>query len=99
MWADYLISAVRYNDKHTHIDMVRCHEDGEGTIGTGQDISRDIVVSRIEAGYSFVTIVKGSDGKYRRGEDVRIIVVNGIKYIRTDANSLGADNLGNLPEF
>jgi hypothetical protein len=99
MWADYLISAVRYNSKRTHIDMVRCHKGEDKPIDAGQDISRETVVSEIEARKSFVTIVKGSDGKYRRGEDVRIIVVTGVKYIRTDANSLGADNLGNLAEF
>lgn len=98
-WADYLISAVRYNEEETHIDKVRCHEDQGESAGASQDISRSTVVSRIEGGNTFVTIIKTTDGKWKRGEDVRIIKVDGEKFIRTDANARKADNLGNLPRF
>ena len=48
---------------------------------------------------SFVTIYLGADGKYRRGEDVRVIHVNGLPYLRTDANETPRDNLDRLPDF
>jgi len=43
-WADYLISAVRYNPQHTHIVNVKRHLDtGEG-VDTFNIIGRIIVV-------------------------------------------------------
>ena len=98
-WADYCISAVRYNSEHTHIVKVNACDDKGDSLGSSSEWARTQVVSTLEAGKTFVTIYKGEDGKYKKGEDVRIIPFNGVKYIRTDANSKAADNLGNLPEF
>lgn len=98
-WADYCISAVRYDAAHTHIVKVRVHVDSGESIGAATEETRSTVVSLIERGRTFVTIVLSSDGKWRKGEDVHIVTVNGVKYLRTDANSRAADNLGNLPEF
>ena len=39
------------------------------------------------------------EGKWQRGEDVRTVVVHGERYLRTDGNSVKADNLGSLPEY
>jgi len=98
-WADYGISEVRYNAEHTHIVKTKVHEDSGDTIGVGKEWTRSDVITSIENGKSFVTILRNADGKWIKGEDVRIITVNSIKYIRTDANNKAADNLGNLPEF
>lgn len=98
-WADYCISAVRYNPEHTHIVKVRVHPDLGDKIGTSSEMARSDVVNAIERGNSFVTISVNPDGAWKKGEDVRIIIVGGVKYLRTDANSKAADNLGNLPEF
>lgn len=98
-WADYCISAVRYNSELTHIVMVSSCEDKGDSLGSFSEWTRVQVFSILETKKTFVTIYKGEDGKYKKGEDVRITTVNGVKYIRTDANSKAADNLGNLPEF
>ena len=98
-WADYGISKVRYNDERTHIVKVKVHEDKGDAIGTAQEWARNQVVSAVEGGKTFVTMLKGSDDKWKKGEDVHIITVKGVKYIRTDQNPKGADNLENLPEF
>jgi len=98
-WADYGISGVRYNDERTHIVKVKVHEDRGDTIGGAKEWSRNQVVSAIERGKTFVTILKGAGGKWRRGQDVHIITVNGVNYIRTDRNRKASDNLENLPEF
>jgi hypothetical protein len=98
-WADYLISAVRYNEKKTHIEMVRVHEDLGDKVGSSTDIARGIVITSIKNGNSYVTIFKAANGNWQRGEDVRIITVNGEEFLRTDANEKASDNLGNLPEF
>ena len=36
---------------------------------------------------------------WRRGEDVRVVGVRGVKYLRTDRNNVQADNLGALPRL
>jgi len=46
-----------------------------------------------------VAFRKNPEGKYVRGEDVRVVEIDGAKYIRTDANKAKADNLGTLPRF
>ena len=89
-WADYLISKVRYNDKHTHIT----HVYGEGTSETGQ-----WVVNKIDSGYTFYTIFKGDDGKWKKGQKVVKDRVNGTDYITTRPNGTSKDNLENLPEY
>ena len=98
-WADYGISEVRYDLAENHIVAVMCHEDTGDSIAAGVEITRATVVTRIESGKTFVTIRKNSEGKYVRGEDVRVVEIDGAKYIRTDANKTKADNLGTLPRF
>jgi hypothetical protein len=100
-WADYLISAVRYNAEKTHINRVRLHEDlGEDKMGTAVETSRSLVVANIKNGKTYMTVSKNeTTGKYEKGEDVGIVTVNDTEYIRTDANSVASDNLGKLPEF
>ena len=98
-WADYLISEVRFNTAGTHIDKVRTHVDNGESVGPAVDIDRVTAVSRIEAGYTFETIYKGDDGKWKRGRRVKIVVINGTKYIKTYDDSTTRDNLDDLPQF
>jgi hypothetical protein len=98
-WADYGISKVRYNAERTHILKVKVHEDKGDTIGVATEWTRNEVVSAIERGKSFVTILRDADDKWKKGQDVHVITVNGVKYIRTDRNRRASDNLENLPEF
>ena len=98
-WADYLISGVKYNEQETHIDKVRRHEDLGDKVGPSQDVSRTTIVAQLDAGSTFATITKGSDGKWKLGATVRPITIDGVKYIRTDADRTKKDNLGELPRF
>jgi hypothetical protein len=98
-WADYGISKVRYDNERTHIVKVQVREDKGDTIGGAAEWLRSQVVAAIERGTTFVTILKGTDGKWQKGQDVHVITVNGVKYIRTDQNRRASDNLENLPEF
>jgi hypothetical protein len=97
-WADYLISAVRYNAAETHIEKVRVHVDNGDSVGPASEWTRAKVIAQLEAGYSFVTILK-SNGKWQKGATVRIVVIHGEKFIRTDADQTKEDNLGSLPRF
>lgn len=97
-WADYGISAVRYNAAHTHIDRVRAHPDNGDTIGVGAEYDRAVIVKAIKDGITFVTIMM-SGGSWQKGQPVYIIKVNGVEYIKTVDNGQARDNLENLPEF
>ena len=98
-WADYCISAVTYSEDPKHIKEAKVHEDRGDTIEPSKIWSRSEIVSNIESGHSFITILRTEDEKWKRGEDVHIIEVKGEKYIRTDKNEIEEDNLGDLPEF
>jgi hypothetical protein len=98
-WADYCITKVRYNQEHSHIVRVGVRPDTDSTLGPETESQRTEVISALEKGSTFVTVYRTSDSKWQKGKEVRIITVNGAKYIRTDANSKAADNLENLPEF
>lgn len=97
-WANYGISKVRYNNERTHIVKVEVRTDQGDSFGAPAEWYRSQVVSSIENGASFVTIFQ-RNGKWQKGQDVHIVTIRGVKYIRTDRNSRAADNLENLPEF
>lgn len=97
-WADYLISKVRYNERETHIVRVIAHIDKGETLGPGVERTREEIVGLLGVGYTFVTIFKQA-GTWRQGAPVRVVTIDGEKYIRTDADNTKADNLGELPRF
>ena len=98
-WADYCISKVKYDADEKFIEKVEVREDKGDSIGSPSIWKRSDVVSKIEAKKTFVTILKTSEGKWKRGQDVHVLKINNVKYIRTDKNEKESDNLENLPEF
>jgi hypothetical protein len=98
-WADYAISAVRFNDTHTHIDVVRAHQDKGEKIGSPAEYARVDIIALIKRGVTFVTIFKDQAGQWKKGQPVYIIKINGSEYIKTVDNGKAVDNLDNLPEF
>jgi len=98
-WADYVITEVKFNAKHTHIDKVGAREDNGETLGSAQEYARQDVVKAINKGTTFFTAFKSDDGKWKKGEDVFVIKINGTDYIKTKKDGTPRDNLDNLPEF
>jgi Protein of unknown function (DUF3892) len=98
-WADYVITEVRFNERHTHIDKVRAHEDNGETLGSAREQARLDVVKAINNGTTFVTAFRSNDAKWQKGEDVFVIGINGADYIKTKRDNTAKDNLDNLPEF
>jgi hypothetical protein len=98
-WADYLISAVRFNDAGTHIVKVKAHIDNGDTVGVGFEMARSDVVTYIDAGKTFSTIYKDADAKWKLGAGVKTVTIDGTRYIKTRADGTKADNLDNLPTF
>ncbi|MDD2890229.1 MAG: DUF3892 domain-containing protein [bacterium] len=95
--ADYYISGVGYKARQ-QIERARVHKDRMGKLGTPEIWFRKEIISKIEEGSVFSTVYK-DEGVWKRGEDVDTIEIEGVKYIRTDRNRSGEDNLGNLPEI
>lgn len=98
-WADYLISAVKYDHDHKHIDKVKVHEDKGDSVGEPKIDTRMEVVSVINKGFTFVTIYKNDQGSWNKGQKVFVVTINNKKYIKTVDNEKEEDNLENLPEF
>ncbi|WP_337922648.1 DUF3892 domain-containing protein [Vibrio cholerae] len=98
-WADYLISAVRYDANHSHITHVHVMEDNGATLGTVSTYTRQAVVEKILNGFTFETAYKNNLNNYQRGQKVFIIKVNNINYLKTVDNDKEEDNLESLPEF
>lgn len=97
-WADYCIVAVKYGRDRSAIVEVKARPDSGSALGSEIRVPRARVVTAISTGTSFVTAhVRG--GKYAKGEQVHVVQAGYESFIRTDANSVHADNLGNLPEY
>lgn len=97
-WADYGVFRVKYNREHSAIVEVEVRPDLGDKFGDAQKATRQEVVSAIDRGVTFVTVYF-RDGQNRKGEDIRAVSIQGVKYLRTDNNSTRADNLGSLPEY
>lgn len=96
-WADYLISAVRYdtNKKITHIKQ---HKDTGGEIGEGEVISRDILSTNLKKGITYCTIFN-SNSSWKRGDPVNLIRTGSEYSVRTDSNKVEYDNLKFVSEI
>lgn len=98
-WADFVITAVRYDENQDHIIKVKRRLDNGNTLEKEEERTRSQVVNAIEnKGYTYVTSYK-KDNEWYKGQKVHIINVDGKKYLRTDSNKTTKDNLGELPEF
>ena len=71
-WADYCVSAVRFNSAHTHIDRVKALPDNGDNLGSAVEFTRQQVVTEIKNRVTFVTIFKGNDGKWQKGQPIYI---------------------------
>lgn len=98
-WADYLISKVCYNEKHTSIIEVKQHEDKGEKVGSSTAVSKSDVVGNIRNNKSYCTITKIQNGNWDQGDNVIAYQMDGEWFIRTDGNKTKEDNLGELPEF
>ena len=98
-WADYAITAARFKKEKRHIEHVKILKDAGEKLSSEQITSRSEIVRCLENNVTFVTAYKKDDKNWKKGDDVRIVKINGTKFIRTDGNSIEEDNLGELPEF
>src|SRR5271166_857970 len=92
-WADYLVSKVEYNASGTHIDRVLAHADNGDSVGPGTDTTRQTVIAGLDAGTTYCTITRNKE-KWHRGAPVKAVTIDGVRYIKTVADQIKSDNLG-----
>ncbi|MGB8299220.1 MAG: DUF3892 domain-containing protein [Polyangia bacterium] len=97
-WADFVITAVRYDPDRSHITELLVRTDNGDTLGAGTEWTRADVVLAIRRGQTFVTAFS-TGSSFARGADVRVEMVGNEQFLRTDRNQRRADNLGELPEL
>lgn len=99
-WADYLISAVRYESGSGNriIEYFKVHSDNVNSIGEVRTWSKSELLAALINGKSIATIKKDNEGKWMKCHNIAFYSLNEI-FIRTDFKIIRGDNLGNLPEF
>src|SRR3989344_4270707 len=97
-WSDYAIIAVQFRKEKRHIDKVKIREDNGDKLVNEQIVSRDNIVNTIERGIKFITVYN-KQNQWTKGDDIKIVLINNTKFIRTDGNRIEEDNLGELPEM
>ena len=99
-WADYLISAVRYdsNPNNRMIKYLKIHEDVGKSAGESKTWTKEELIDSLVKGKTFVTILRDGNGNWKKGGDVSITSSKEI-FIRTDFKSITGDFLEDLPDF
>jgi len=99
-WADYLISAVRYEELFNKKTISHCkvHPDNGNSVGAGRTWSKWEILDAISNGFTFFTIYKGNNGKWKKGVKAFITRFEE-EYITTEHSNNGGDNLLSIREF
>lgn len=97
-WADFLISAVRYDEESKKISHLKVHPDEGLNVGRGSTWTKEEVIKAITDGKTFLTILKDEKGNWQKGSQVFIIRVNG-DYIITDDKEVRMDSLAGVQEL
>lgn len=96
-WANFVIKCVTHDPATGKIVSVDAMPDLGDIFGPSATWPRDLVVKALDRGFTFCTALGGTTGNVSKGALVEVVLVRGEKFIRTDRNSVKADNLGSLP--
>ena len=80
-WADYVISAVKYDSNHK-IAGVKQHEDDGTSLSEGTIVDRFTIISNIKHGKSYTTAYSGLSS-WQKGDKLRTFMIEGDYFIRT----------------
>jgi hypothetical protein len=98
-WADYLISAIRFeDDKIKNIAYLKVHPDCGEEVGAGSTWTREEVLNAMYDGKTFYTILKSNTGEWKKGAHVALVTKNG-RSIITDLEHTDMDFLSDLQEL
>jgi hypothetical protein len=99
-WADYLISAVRYESGTDNriIAYLKVHSDEIKYVGEGRTWSKAELLDALKGGKSMVTIKKDKEGKWSKCQNVSLGIFSEVS-IRSDLKKIPGDYLENVSEF
>jgi hypothetical protein len=97
-WADYVITAARYNPERTQITHVKLHPDDGRSLGPEDIWTRSQVIDAMRSFKSFATAFC-TEGMVFRDDPVRLVEATRGPYLRVDTKPVRKDDLGRLPEF
>ncbi len=103
-WADYVITAVRYDhggDRgSSKLAAVEVRMDLGGRLGFAQLWTRQHILEAIHQDHeTFATALPAGEDAWRRGAHLQIIRIHGIDYLRVDRAEIPSDDLGRTPAF
>ena len=98
-WADYLISSVKTNPNRPCVDSLEVHSDFGSMVCQTEILSRAELIANLKKGTTYSTVFRTAMGKWRKGENVRLVTINGEEYLRTDTKAEARDQFDNLPEL
>ena len=103
-WADYAITAVRYDhegrDREGRIAAVEVRMDLGGRLGFAEIWTRQQVLEAVYQDHeTFVTALLAPDGTWTRGAHLQRVRIYGIDYLRVDRSEIPTDHLGRTAEF
>lgn len=96
---DYGIDKVKMKNQESHIISVMIYDISGNSLSNHREMRRQDVVYLLNNKKSIKTLPRGSDGNLNWGDDVSVITIRGVNFIRTDGNQIEKDNLGELPGF
>jgi hypothetical protein len=99
-WADYCIVGVHFAEDRNCLKTVRILPDTSDRLVTGLIMARQQIVAGIQRGMTFTTAQYDRDQmSYVPGQPVGLVTIDGVDYLRLDAELIATDDLGDLPEF
>ena len=99
-WADYLISAVRYENELNKkvISYFKIHRDNGDSVGEGSTWTLDEVRDAMQRGETFLTISKVNGSKWKKGKSILISNTNAL-FLNIDSEELMEPEFVAIPEF
>ena len=99
-WADYLISAVRYEDNMNGkvISYFKIHRDNGDSVGKGSTWTKEEVLNAMQRGETFITISRVNGGKWKKGKNI-LLANPDVLFLNPDSQNLIYDNRLTIPEF
>lgn len=96
-WANYVITAVRYDG--ARIEKVKRRREADGDLSSPIEVPREAVAQDLEFDVSYCTAIRDENGGWERGDDVEAYELDGELFIKTEQGDNPADNLEGLPEY
>ena len=98
-WADYLISAVKTVTGSSTVEALEVHSDFGSMVCETVVAKREEVIANLKRGVTYSTVFKTAMGKWRKGDDVHLVTINGLDYLRTNNELVAKDQFDEVPEL